>query len=204
MAKGGRRYPLVVYTHMIDRWWPAIFTLGLALLGLSWALYSWGFEQWRWLATASLAGLNIFLGFLLMVLRKSAFVQPFKDHLRLATPLLRLNISYKRFFRASSANLGALFPPQNVSKWQAEIIQPISKMTAIVIELNGHPMSQSFLRLFLSPLFFKDKTPHLVIVVDDWMRFSTELESMRSGTGPVTPQQKKISSILSRLPSNKR
>jgi hypothetical protein len=204
MAKGGRRYPLVVYTHMIDRWWPAIFTLGLGLLGLSWALYSWGFEQWRWLATASLAGLNIFLGFLLMVLRKSAFVQPFKDHLRLATPLLRLNISYKRFFRASSANLGALFPPQNVSKWQAEIIQPISKMTAIVIELNGHPMSQSFLRLFLSPLFFKDKTPHLVIVVDDWMRFSTELESMRSGTGPVTPQQKKISSILSRLPSNKR
>jgi hypothetical protein len=204
MAKGGRRYPLVVYTHMIDRWWPAIFTLGLALLGLSWALYSWGFEQWRWLAAASLAGLNIFLGFLLMVLRKSAFVQPFKDHLRLATPLLRLNISYKRFFRASSANLGALFPPQNVSKWQAEIIQPISKMTAIVIELNGHPMSQSFLRLFLSPLFFKDKTPHLVIVVDDWMRFSTELESMRSGTGPVTPQQKKISSILSRLPSNKR
>lgn len=204
MAKGGRRYPLVVYTHMINRWWPAIFTLGLALLGLSWALYSWEFEQWRWLATASLAGLNLFLGFLLMILRKSAYVQPFKDHLRLVTPLLRLNISYKRFFRASSANLGALFPPQNVSKWQAEIIQPISKMTAIVIELNGHPMPQSFLRLFLSPLFFKDKTPHLVIVVDDWMRFSTELESMRSGTGPVTPQQKKISSILSRLPSNKK
>lgn len=204
MAKGGRRYPLVVYTHMINRWWPAVFTLGLGLLALSWALYSWGFEQWRWLATASIAGLNLFLGFLLMILRKSAYVQPFKDHLRLATPLLRLNISYKRFFRASSANLGALFPPQSVSKLQAEIIQPISKMTAIVIELNGHPMSQSFLRLFLSPLFFKDKTPHLVIVVNDWMRFSTELESMRSNTGPAAPQQKKNSSILSRLPTNKK
>ncbi len=54
MAKGGRRYPLVIYTHMIDRWWPTIFVLGLGLLGLSWALYSWGFEQWRWLTTASL------------------------------------------------------------------------------------------------------------------------------------------------------
>ena len=31
MAKGGRRYPLVVYTHMINRWWPAIFTLGTCL-----------------------------------------------------------------------------------------------------------------------------------------------------------------------------
>ena len=49
MAKGGRRYPLVVYTRMMNRWWPAIFTLGLAMLGLAWIIYRWGFEQWRWL-----------------------------------------------------------------------------------------------------------------------------------------------------------
>ena len=79
MAKGGRRYSLVVYTHMIDRWWPTIFVLGLGLLGLSWALYSWGFEQWRWLTSASLGGLNIFLGLLFLILRKSAYVQPFSD-----------------------------------------------------------------------------------------------------------------------------
>jgi hypothetical protein len=204
MAKGGRRYPLVIYTHMIDRWWPVIFVLGLGLLGLSWALYSWGFEQWRWLTTASLGALNIFLGLLFLILRKSAYVQPFSDHLKLATPFLRLNISYKRFFRASSANFGSLFPPQSISKWQAEIVQPLSKMTALVIELNGHPMSQSVLRLFLSPLFFKDTTPHFVIVVNDWMRFSSELESMRTGTEPVNSQQKRNSSILSRLPSNKK
>ena len=77
-------------------------------------------------------------------------------------------------------------------------------MTALVSELNGHPMSQSVLRLFLSPLFFKDTTPHFVIVVNDWMRFSSELESMRTGTGPVNPQQKRNNSILSRLPSNKK
>ena len=204
MAKGGRRYPLVVYTRMIDIWRPAVFAIGLGLLGLSWALYSWGFEQWRWLTTASVGGLNIFAGLLLLIVRKGAYVQPFSDHLKLATPFLRLNISYKRFFRASSANFGALFPPQSVSKWQAEIIRPLSKMTALVIELNGHPMSRSFLRLFLSPLFFKDKTPHFVIVVDDWMRFSSELESMRTGSGPVISQQKRNSSILSRLPGNKK
>lgn len=204
MAKGGRRYPLVVYTRMINIWWPAVLAIGIGLLGLSWALYSWGFEQWRWLTAASLGGLNIFIGALLLLTRKSAYVQPFSDHLKLATPFLRLNISYKRFFRASSANFGTLFPPQSVSKWQAEIIQPLAKMTAIVIELNGHPMSQSFLRLFLSPLFFKDKTPHLVVVVNDWMRFSSELESMRTGTGPVNQQQKRGDSILSRLPQNKK
>jgi hypothetical protein len=201
MAKGGRRYPLVVYTHMINRWWPAIFTLGLALLALSWALRSWGFEDWRWLAFTSIGGLNIFLGILLIILRKSAYVQPFSDHLRLVTPFLRLNISYKRFRRASSANMGVLFPPQSVSSWRAEIIQPLAKMTALVIELTGYPMSQSSLRLFLSPLFFKDKSPHFVILVDDWMKLSNELESMRSGSTPSAPQQKRNNSILSRLPN---
>lgn len=202
MAKGGRRYPLVVYTHMMNRWWPAVFTLGLALLALSWALRSWGFEDWRWLTFTSIGGLNLFLGILLLILRKSAYVQPFNDYLRLATPFLRLNISYKRFRRASSANMGALFPPQSVSNWRAEIIQPLAKMTAIVIELNGYPMSQSSLKLFLSPLFFKDKTPHFVILVDDWMKFSSELESMRSGTDTSAQQPKRSnSSILSRLPN---
>ena len=203
MAKGGRRYPLVVYTHMINRWWPAIFTLGLALLALSWALRSWGFEDWRWLSFSSIGGLCIFLGVLLLILRKSAYVQPFSDHLRLVTPFLRLNISYKRFKRATSANMGALFPPQSVSSWRREIIQPLAKMTALVIELNGYPMSQSRLRLFLSPLFFKDKTPHFVILVDDWMKFSAELESMRSGAVPSAPQKKRDNSILSRLPNKK-
>ncbi|MBI5825875.1 MAG: hypothetical protein HZB18_17755 [Chloroflexi bacterium] len=202
MAKGGRRYPLVIYTHMLNRWYPALLALGFFLLVLAWGIYARGFEQWRWLAIASIGGLNVFLGLSLLALRKSAYVQPFSDHLRLATPFLRLNISYKRLRRTSSANMGALFPPKSVSKWQAEIIEPIAKMTVIVLELTAFPMSQSSMRLFLSPLFFKDKTPHFVILVNDWMRFSSELESMRSGTtGATTAQKKRDNSILSRLPN---
>lgn len=200
MARGGRRYPLVIYTHMINRWWPAILALGLGLLGVAWGVYNLGFEQWRWLGMASVGGLNVFIGLALLFIRKSAYVRAFNDHLRLATPFLRLNISYKRIRRASSSNMGALFPPNSISKWQAEIVQPIAKMTVIVLELNAFPMSQSVLRLFLSPLFFKDKTPHFVILVEDWMRFSSELESMRTGLTTATVQKKRDASILSRLP----
>ena len=203
MAKGGRRYPLVVYTRMMNRWWPAVFLIGVVLLVIAWLIQWWGFEDWRWLAAASVGGLNIFIGILLLLLRKSAYVQPFSDYLKLATPFLRLNISYKRFRRASSANMGALFPRESVSSWRAEIMEPLAKMTALVIELNSYPMPQSTLRMFLSPLFFKDKTPHFVILVEDWMKFSTELESMRGGAGsaPSAPQKKRITnSILSRLP----
>jgi hypothetical protein len=67
--------------------------------------------------------------------------------------------------------------------------------------LNGYPINQAVLKLFLSPFFFKDKTPHFVILVQDWMRFSSELESLRAGGGISTPQQKpRDRSILSRLP----
>jgi hypothetical protein len=199
MAKGGRRYPLVVYSHMMNRWWSPIFVLGLALLGLAWALYTRNVEEWRWLAMGSVGVLAAFIGLLFLLMRHAAYVQPFSDHLRLVTPFLRLNISYKRIRRAPPANLGSLFPPNSVSSWQAEIIQPLAKMTAIVIELNAYPMSRQLLGLFLSPLFFKDKSPHFVILVKDWMRFSAELDSMRSG-GTTTPKVRRDSSILSRLP----
>ena len=28
--RSGRRYPLVLYTRMLDRWWPALFLIGLS------------------------------------------------------------------------------------------------------------------------------------------------------------------------------
>jgi len=201
MAKGGRRYPLVVYTQTINRFWPAIFTLGLAMLGLAWGVYGRGVEQWRWLTAVSIGVFFVFLGLFLWLIRKSAYVQPFKDYLKIVTPFLRLNVSYKRIRRASSAHMGTLFPPKSVGRSQVEILQPLSKMTALVIELSAFPMSQSMLRFFFSPLFFKDKTPHFVILVDDWMRFSAEMESYRTGeVVSSAPQHKRDISILSKLP----
>jgi hypothetical protein len=94
-----------------------------------------------------------------------------------------------------------LFPKNSMSGWVQDIFAPLAGKTALVVELTGYPISPKLLRLFLYRFFFKDKTPHLVILVQDWMRFSTELESMRSGVDPNPPGQKRSpSSILSRLP----
>ena len=198
--KGGRKYPLVIFTTMLSRWWTVVFTLGLAMLGLAWALRSWGFESWRWMVFGGLGIGFVFIGLLMFLMRKSAYVQPFTDHLRLVTPFLRLNISYKRFTRTSTASMGALFPPKNVGRAMAEIVEPLAKMSAIVIEVKALPMKQSSLRMFLSPLFFKDKSPHIVILVEDWMRFSAEMDSWRHGGEIATPAHRRDISILSKLP----
>jgi len=202
MARTGRRYRLEIYTHMINRWWPAILTLGLALLGLAWLVQYWGFEQWRWLTLASVGGFVLLFAAFLFAIRKSAHVQLFNEYLRLVTPFLRINISYKRVRRTLLANMGTLFPPQSISHWRQEIVEPLAKSTAVVIELNGYPITQTVLRFFLSPFFFKDKTPHFVILVKDWMSFSSDLETLRAsgGTPAPLPQKPRDQSIISRLP----
>jgi hypothetical protein len=121
--------------------------------------------------------------------------------MRIVTPFLRLNISYKRIQRSSSATMAALFPPSSIGGWRREILEPLGNRTAVVVDLNGYPISQNILRYFLSPFFFKDKTPHFVLLVGDWMRFSAELESMRTGGGmEQQPGRRQDKSILSRLP----
>ena len=203
MAKAGRKYPLVMYTTMMNRWWPPVLTLGIAVLAYAFGLRWNGEETWKWQTLAGAGALVSVAGLVLLTIRKFAYIQIFPGYFRLVTPFLRLNVSYKRVRRTSTTTFGTLFPPSSVSKWRGEIVAPLSKMTSIVIELTGYPISRTALIFFLSPFFFKDKTAHFVILVDNWMQFSSELESARTGGSAVTTSQikrKETSSILSKLP----
>ena len=135
------------------------------------------------------------------IIRFIAYVQPFPNYLKLVTPFMRINISYKRFTRTTATEMKYLFAYKSMSGWVRDIFSPLANKTALVIDLNGYPISPGLLRLFLSRFFFKDKTPHLVILVKDWMRFSAEVESMRTGVDLNPPSKpKRSNSILSRLP----
>ena len=204
MAKTGKRYPLVIYSRMIDRWWPAVAVLGVALVVLAWPLYRDPFmrlaEPWRWQGMAGLGAAVLLAGLVMFSVRKSAYVQLFNDHLRLITPFLRLKISYRRLRRTTTVNMWALFPPKSMRGWKRDIVEPLGKMTAVVIELTAYPMPPTALRFFLSPFFFKDQTPHFIILVENWMGFSTELESMRVNVDAPVPGRLQDQSPVSRLP----
>jgi len=205
MAKAGRRYPLVIYKHMLNRWWPATLTLSLALAGLAWEVSRTEDGQkhpYLVTATLGLAGLAFVLTLFFLIIRSIAYVQPRDTYLKIVTPFLRLNISYRRFRGTTTSEMHVLFPPKSISSWRREIIAPLSSMTAIVINLSAYPIPAIVLRWFLSPFFFKDKTPHLVILVKDWLFFSSELDSMRMNRGKSSegPARKRDNSILSRLP----
>lgn len=204
MARAGRKYPLIVYRHMLGRWWPPMVAMGLGMFAWAYAEYLEPMAQflpWRWQLTGAIGVLAILVGVFFLIARHLAYVQPLPNSLRLVTPFMRLNISYKRIKKTTATEMHYLFPKKSMSGWVQDIFAPLANKTAMVIELSGYPVSARLLRLFLSRFFFKDKTPHLVILVKDWMGFSAELESMRSGVDPNPPGQKRPpSSILSRLP----
>ncbi len=215
MARAGHRYPLLVYRHMLNRWWFALIFMGLALFGWAYVEYIQPAERllalpfvlggilvWPWHLLTAAGILAILVGIFLWGLRFFAYVQPYPTYLKLVTPFMRVNISYKRIKKTTTTEMRALFSYKSMSGWVRDIFSPLATKTALVIDLTGYPISPAFLRLFLYRFFFKDKTPHLVILVQDWMRFSSELESMRSGVDPNPPEQKRASrdSILARLP----
>lgn len=139
-----------------------------------------------------------------MIIKQFAYVQPYPTYLKFVTPFLRFNISYKRLQRTYTNEMQQLFPPKSMSGWLREIIAPLARQTAVVIELKGFPVSPTILRMFLSRFFFKDKSPHIVILVNDWMKFITELDSMRAGGGGDSNESSirrpQRNSILAKLP----
>ncbi len=204
MARAGHRYPLIVYRHMLNRWWTPMVAIGLGMFALAYSEYIdplGRFLPWRWQLFAAIGGLSIFVGIFFWIIRFFAYVQPHPSYLKLVTPFLRIKISYKRIKKTTAAEMRYLFSYKSMSGWVRDIFSPLANNTAVVIELNAYPVSPVLLRLLLSRFFFKDKTPHFVILVKDWMRFSSELESMRSGVdlGPP-PQKRSRDSLLSRLP----
>ena len=204
MARAGHKYPLIVYRHMLNRWWPAMIAMGIGMFALAYEEYMDPLGQllpWRWQLFAVIGGLAILAGIFFWIIRYFAYVQPLPNYLKLVTPFLRINISYKRIKKTSATEMRYLFTYKSMSWWVRDIFSPLATKTALVIDLNGYPISSVLLRLFLSRFFFKDKTPHVVILVQDWMRFSSELDSMRSGMDFDSPPKKRSKdSILSRLP----
>lgn len=203
MARGGHKFPLVVYRHLLNRWWTPMFAIGLVMFALAYGEYAYpAYPFVPWQLFAVVGALAFFVGIFFLVIRRMAYIQPMPGYIKLVTPFMRINVSYKRLVKTTTAEMRQLFPAKSMSAWMRGIFEPLASGTAIVLELKSYPVPPALLRLFLSRFFFKDRTPHLVILVRDWMRLSAEIDSFRSGAEPNPAPAKKRGndSVLSRLP----
>lgn len=181
-SRSGKRYPLLMYRRTLDRFWPSLFLSGAILLvaGLyvRFAPTPLDQDQAAWLLISGV--LLIILSFFFILLRYAAYVQAHSDHLRFVTPFLQMRISYRRIRSAHPAEITALFPPQRIAGSLRAFLEPFYGRTAVVLELNGYPMPKPILRLFLSRAMFHPQTEGFVLLVPDWIAFSSELDSLRA------------------------
>jgi len=205
VPRGGRKFHLIVYQRLLSRWWTPMLAIGLAMFALAYGEYIhpiYRYISWRWQLLAGIGVLAILISIFFLIIKQIAYIQAFPGYIKLVTPFMRINISYKRLHKTTIAEMRQLFPPKSMSGWMREIFQPFASQTAIILELKGYPISPVILRMFLSRFFFKDKTPHLVILVKDWMSLSSEIDSFRTGgnSNPKPANKRRNNSILSKLP----
>lgn len=215
MARYGRRHRLVLYTQLLERWWKytlaigilmLVLTAGLALLPIWLPQYHVLWISDRVMSVAGGAGIYaIMLSLLFIGISKLAYVQPYDNHLRLVTPFLRLDISYRRILKASTVELQHLFPYAAYTGWKHKFLRAVANDTAIVVDLRGWPLPRPLLKLFFSTFFFPDKSARLALLVPKWMDFSMDLENFRSQWleaqqgAHKTPQSDLLASIAKSL-----
>lgn len=177
----GKKQPLLMIRRSLDRLCLATLLFGLLLLGI------WAFP---WLAgvdyiskgTQSLLSVSsvvlLTLSMFSLLAGKRAYVQVQPTYLCLVTPLLRLNISFKRLRSAHPALVQQLFPPRDSGWARRAYLRPFYGKTAVVVELKGYPLNPVLLRLFFTRELFSPQNEGLVLLVPDWMAFSTELDTL--------------------------
>ena len=191
MPRKPKRYPLPLYQRMLKRWISATFWLAVFVTAFGAAAWFWA-PQVSTESVYFLLGAGVFAFFITLILfliRKSAYLQLYPEYLRIATPFMRVKISYKRIQRTYTADMSSIFTPKKVHGMRREIIAPYIKNTAIVINLKAYPIPSWLLHAFLSYFFFipRDKTPHFVLLVENWLDFSTDLESSRAAALEYRP-----------------
>ena len=176
--KRGQRHKLLLYQSSMDQIWPASLFFGLVLMAV------WFFSGRLLPGLSQEQDATIFIGGVVvlaiaaftLVSRYAAYVQAFPDHFRLITPFLRLKISYRRVTGIRATQFQALFSPQQARFFERGSLEPFYAATVVLVELTDYPLSQRSMRLFFPRHFFTPGKSGLVLLVNDWIGLSQDLD----------------------------
>lgn len=181
--KQGKRFPLLIYNRLGRRWTRLgllLTLLAAALLLLLTLVLHVEFSTWlRYLVPLPiLAGLAL-LAYGLLISRV-CYVQCTARSLRIQASIYHLLISYRRIKAVRPVQLSRLFDPQKEKAARRLWPNKYWSMTALVVELSKFPVSERWLRLWLDRYLFWQEGTGLVLLVEDWMGLSQQLDSARS------------------------
>ena len=176
--KHGKRHVLLLYQNAMDQIWPASLFFGLVIMA------AWFFSEQLLPNLSSFQDAILFvcgvvvlaIAALTFLSRKAGYVQAYSDHFRLITPFLRLKVAYRRVNGLRATQFQSLFAPQKIRPFERGSLEPFFAATVVLVELNGFPLSPHTMRLFLPKYIFAPGNKGLVLLVDDWMSLSHDLD----------------------------
>ncbi len=180
-APKGIRHPLLLYRRTMDRIGEYTLILGI-FLGVAggWPLLNETFifriNSNVWLL--GLACLSFAISVFAYLTRLASYVQATASTLNVVTPFIRLKISYRRIQSFHPVLFQQIFPSEGLSWAGRSYLSAFNGKTALLVELRGFPINPFILRLFWSAQMFSPQSSGLVLLVSDWMKLSTELDSL--------------------------
>jgi hypothetical protein len=179
--RSGRRFRLLIYERMWQRWaWPCVLIVP-ASMGLWWfapgvpILYA----PLRPLALVPALVSLVILAYAFLA-RRLAWVQCRPNHLRIQTPLYPLVVSYGRIKTVRPQTFAQVFDPAAEKQARRRWLRPYWGKTVLVVDLSKYPMGKAWLRLWFSPYLLAPDTSGFVFLVEDWMMLSRQLHEFRS------------------------
>lgn len=178
MKKRILRFPLLVYTPL--RRWGALGLLTALIVGVFWLFIPRliGSTPLRPLALLAALGGGVLCIYGYLAPRV-AHVRCETTRLRLQGPLMPLFISYWRVDRTWLVPLAKVFDPKkdrSARRWPLVYWN----MTAVVVGLKGFPVPPWWLRLWFDRHLFLPDGTGLVLLVEDWMGLSQQLDGALS------------------------
>jgi hypothetical protein len=179
--RSGKRFHLLIYERMWQRWaWACILTIPASI-----AL--WWFAPGVPILYAPFRPLALVPGTVALVIlaytylaRRLAWVQCRSNHLRIQTPLYPLVVSYSRIKGVRPQTFAQVFDPAGEKEARRRWLRPYWGRTALVLDLSKYPMARAWLRLWFSPYFLAPDSTGFVFLVKDWMALSRQLDDFRS------------------------
>lgn len=113
----------------------------------------------------------------LLVPRSALLVRP--DCLRVQGPLRGVNVSYERVHIVTSTHAFHHYPREELNRGEHQLLEPLRQKTALLIEFDRWPKSLRRARLWFPRLLLSGTGPGLLLIVDDWLALSQDIEVAR-------------------------
>lgn len=169
-----------MYDRMMGRYRKSALLLGILLLVL-WILLRNELISWPPASVAPLVlggGLvSAAYGFFAWFGPLTSYIQARKDHVRIQTPIYRLNISYRRILNVRPVDFTKTFAPYLQPRRDRKVLRSFSGNTAVGIDMRAWPVKRWVLKLFLSRYNLAPDRPSFIFLAHDWIQLSNQLSA---------------------------